>query len=245
VSDAAIITGATGSMGRALCHAFDQAGYFVIATDKRPDADVPFPYIPCDLEHLPHQHAEQGRLLKLIDTALEGRALKVCVNNAAVQILGSVGEIPDRDFQRTLTVNLVAPFVLTRLLLSHLEAAHGNVVNIGSIHALATKPGFVSYATSKAALLGLTRAMAVDLGPRLRVNIIQPAAVATEMLVAGFADNPDAFDQLSRYHPVGRIGECAEIASLAVFLASDAAKFISGASVNIDGGIGVRLHDPG
>jgi NAD(P)-dependent dehydrogenase (short-subunit alcohol dehydrogenase family) len=143
-----------------------------------------------------------------------------------------------------LNVNLVAPFLLVQALLQELENANGSVINIASIHAQVTKPEFVCYATSKTALVGLTRSMAVDLGGRVRINSICPAAVSTPMLMAGFEGKDDRFKELSRMHPLGRIGTPDEIAQVALFLASPAASFITGAAINVDGGIGSRLHDP-
>ena len=176
--------------------------------------------------------------------AIGASELKVLVNNAAVQILGDSAELTVASWQRTLEVNVLAPFLLTQALLQHLEHAKGSVINIASVHARLTKPGFVAYATSKAALVGLTRSMAVDLGKRVRVNAICPAAIATPMLLEGFDGNEAALEQLSSMHPVGRIGTPADVASAAIFLASDQAAFMSGAILGVDGGIGGRLHDP-
>jgi NAD(P)-dependent dehydrogenase (short-subunit alcohol dehydrogenase family) len=241
---AALITGALGGIGRALCAAFTNAGYRVIATDRQPDPAV-FPhYISLDLAELPRNEPLQQAFLAQLKQKLDGHSLYACVNNAAVQILGHLGETTDQNFQRTLDVNVFAPLILARLLLSLLEDSGGSIINIGSIHARATKPGFVSYATSKSALQGLTQALAIDLGPRVRVNVIQPAAVATEMLKAGFADDPAKLAQLQAYHPVGRIAPPEEIARMAVLLASDNFSFISGTTIDMHGGIGVRLHDP-
>jgi NAD(P)-dependent dehydrogenase (short-subunit alcohol dehydrogenase family) len=125
-----------------------------------------------------------------------------------------------------------------------LEKAKGSVVNIASIHAVATKPGFVCYATSKAALVGMTRALAVDLGPRVRINAINPAATATPMLLAGFEGKAKQFEELSKMHPLERIAQPWEVAKTAIYLASDDASFITGSVLHIDGGIGGRLHDP-
>jgi NAD(P)-dependent dehydrogenase (short-subunit alcohol dehydrogenase family) len=130
------------------------------------------------------------------------------------------------------------------MFLADIERAKGSVVNIASIHAVATKPGFVCYATSKAALVGLTRSMAVDLGPRVRVNAINPAATATPMLLAGFEGKSKELDELAKKHPLERIAQPWEVAKTALFLASPDAAFITGTCLNIDGGIGGRLHDP-
>jgi len=124
-----------------------------------------------------------------------------------------------------------------------LLATGGCVLNIGSVHANATKPGFVSYATSKAALHGLTRALAVDLGERCRVICLAPAATETDMLRAGFEHNPGGLEQLASMHPLNRLATPQEIARLAVVLASEA-QFCTGSTVYADGGVLSRLHDP-
>jgi NAD(P)-dependent dehydrogenase (short-subunit alcohol dehydrogenase family) len=118
------------------------------------------------------------------------------------------------------------------------------VVNIASVHAQLTKPGFAAYATSKSALVGLTRSLAVDLEGVVRVNCISPGATGTPMLVAGFEGREEALSQLGQCHPLGRIAAPEEVARVAVFLASDDASFIDGAVLDVDGGIGARLHDP-
>jgi NAD(P)-dependent dehydrogenase (short-subunit alcohol dehydrogenase family) len=125
-----------------------------------------------------------------------------------------------------------------------LEVAAGAVVNIASIHATLTKPEFVAYATSKAALVGMTRDMAVELGKRVRVNAICPGAIDTDMLRAGFEGKEHEFRLLEKAHPTGSIGTPDDVAKLAVFLASPNNAFFTGGVYSIDGAIGARLHDP-
>jgi NAD(P)-dependent dehydrogenase (short-subunit alcohol dehydrogenase family) len=170
-------------------------------------------------------------------------SLSSLINCSALQRLGSTADVTADDWQRTLDVNLSAPFWLTQTFLPELEAARGCVINIGSIHARLTKPGFVAYATSKAALDGMTRALAVDLGGRVRVNAIAPAAISTPMLEAGFEGRPEARRRLDEYHPAGRIGSPAEVARLARFIA-EADGFLTGSTLALDGAIASRLHDP-
>jgi NAD(P)-dependent dehydrogenase (short-subunit alcohol dehydrogenase family) len=243
---AAVITGAAGGIGQALVRGFAAAGHAVIATDVVPCPDA----LPCDtflqldLERTVADPQYADECFAALRQALRGRRLAALVNNAAVQILGGVEQLDRSAWQRTLNVNLLAPFVWTQALLPELEQASGAVVNISSIHARLTKPQFVAYATSKAALSGMTRAMAQDLRGRVRVNAIEPAAIATDMLVAGFADRPDLYAQLQAFHPTGRIGRPSEVAELAVWLASDAAAFVHGSCLALDGGIGASLHDP-
>jgi NAD(P)-dependent dehydrogenase (short-subunit alcohol dehydrogenase family) len=241
-----IVTGVAGGIGRALALAFHHAGYHVIGTDRgalAPGLQLGA-YIAADLDRLTADQSLAGETWARIRQALGGLPLKVLVNNAALQCLGPAEHLSRADWTSTLNVNLTAPFLLTQALLPELEAAGGCVINISSIHARLTKPGFVAYATSKAALSGMTRALAVDLAGRVRVNAIEPAAIASDMLRAGFAGRDAAFAALEACHPQGRIGSPEEVAALALALADGQLRFLHGACIAIDGGIGARLHDP-
>ena len=242
----AVVTGAAGGIGRALCEAFTADGYAVVATDTSEDPGVACDtYLQSDLEELCELDNTAGApLVRQIVAALDGNGLQVLVNNAALQVLDSTAQLRPADFRRSLSVNVVAPFLLVQGLLNELERAQGSVVNIASVHAHATKPGFAAYATSKAALTGLTRALAVDLGGRVRVNSISPAATLTPMLRAGFAADPDKLEQLGAFHPAGRVATAEEIAHAAVFLAARKSGFVTGSELLVDGGILSRLHDP-
>lgn len=242
----AMITGACGGIGQALVHAFAGAGYRIIGTDlgPLPSRLLLDHFIAADLERLVEDRLEADRFFAEARACLGATGLTVLVNNAAVQIVKRIEELSTKDVVRTFTVNAIAPFLLTRALLPELERERGSVVNISSIHAALTKPGFTAYAASKAALSGLTRALSVELGNRVRVNAIEPAAISTPMLVASFVGNDGGLTELADIHPVGRIGEPREVADLAVFVASDQARFINGAIFGIDGGISHRLHDP-
>ncbi len=242
----AIITGAAGGIGQALVRAFDQAGYAAIATDiMTPPDDLPCKYfIKADLQQTVTDEAYAKELFAEIRKQLNGSPLKVLVNNAATQILGKVENLTRDDWRATLDINLLAPFFWTQALLPELEAAQGSVINISSIHARLTKRKFAAYATSKAALSGLTRSLALEVGDRVRVNAIEPAAIDTDMLRAGFEGNDDGFMQLERYHPTQSIGRVEEIGRLAIMLASDEQQFMNGAVLQLDGGIGGCLHDP-
>jgi NAD(P)-dependent dehydrogenase (short-subunit alcohol dehydrogenase family) len=186
----------------------------------------------------------RSKITEKIRALIREDKLVALVNNAAVQIIKPMEHINVGDWDNSLNVNVVAPFVLTQILLSDLEEGEGSVVNVASIHATLTKPGFICYATSKAALVGLTKSMAIELGPRVRVNAICPAAVATPMLLAGFEGKKKELDTLSNMHPLGRIADPYEVAKSALFLVSDSASFISGATLEVCGGISARLHDP-
>ena len=240
-----LITGAAGGIGRALAQVFIDAGYSVMATDvlEQPVDLVCSSYIKMDLFQYVKDENYSEKINAVIRSELNGR-LDVLINNAAVQIIGKVDGLTRQDWNATLGVNLLSPFFLVQSLIPELEAAKGNVINIGSIHANLTKKNFVAYATSKAALAGMTRALAIDLGGRIRINAIEPAAIETEMLLAGFANKSALYQELSSFHPINRIGKPKEVAKAALWLASDDCPFIHGECMRIDGGISSQLHDP-
>jgi NAD(P)-dependent dehydrogenase (short-subunit alcohol dehydrogenase family) len=241
-----LITGAAGGIGQALVRSFSDGGYDVVATDREPaPADLRcLHYLECDLQAMVEDGQYAAGMIARIRDSLGGRPLQALINNAAVQILAPVEELDRSAWQATLCVNLLAPVFLTQALLPELETAGGTVLNISSIHARLTKKHFAAYATSKAALSGLTRAMAVELGDRVRINGIAPAAIETPMLRAGVADNETGFEQLNQLHPSGRIGRPDQLAAFALTIVRDASAFMNGAVFDFDGGISSVLADP-
>lgn len=239
---AVIITGAAGGIGMALTAAFEAAGWHVVSSDVRPLDRAA--HVVGDMAQLSDpSRPEAARFIANLKAATGGR-LKALVLNAAHQVVKPTEQLDADDWQKTLTVNLLAPFWLAQAFLPELEANRGSVLAISSIHEKLTKPGFVAYATSKAALSGMIRALAVDLGGRVRCNAICPAAIATPMLREGFEGRPDAYRALEEHHPIGRIGTPDEVGATALFVCSDAASFMTGACLDLSGGISARLHDP-
>jgi NAD(P)-dependent dehydrogenase (short-subunit alcohol dehydrogenase family) len=242
---AVIVTGCAGAIGRAICHAFRKVGDYVVGTDL-PAADFEDvdAFVPADLADVARDETVRVEFLRHLRAAIADRPLRVLVNNAAIQELHTTADFPADSWMRTLDVNLSAAFFLIQGLLGALANAKGSVINIASVHAQATKPRFVAYATSKAALIGLTRALAVDIGARVRVNAICPAAIDTPMLQAGFEGTETGLDRLNSFHPVGRIGTPEDVAAACLFLTDEESGFLNGAALNLDGGILGRLHDP-
>lgn len=241
---AVIVTGPGGGIGKAIARQLRSEGYFVVGIGQRPTVTDCDAYVQFDLSLCEFSDEFQANCLDLIERDLEGRELSGLVNNAALQILGATRSISVRDWQRTLAVNLTAPFLLSQAFAGHLEKSNGAVVNVGSVHADATKPEFVAYATSKAALHGLTRSLAVDLGGKVRVCTVAPAAISTEMLEAGFEARQDERRLLDEFHPAKRIGDPVEVARAVSFLLDKRLPFQTGSTLTLDGGILSRLHDP-
>ncbi|MDO8380296.1 SDR family NAD(P)-dependent oxidoreductase [Phenylobacterium sp.] len=242
----AIVSGAAGSIGAATAAALRAAGYRTLGLDLAgPPTGVAFDaFVTADVGSFSADEAAGRAITSQILNHIGDAPVAALVNNAATQRLGSTADLSWQDWTDTLAVNISAPFFLAQALLPKLRAAKAVIVNVGSVHARATKPGFVAYATSKAALHGLTHALAVDLGPDVRVVGIAPAAIDTPMLRAGFEGDPDAFAQLEAVHPAGRIGTPQEAAMAIVWLASPAAAFMTGSILWLDGGVLSRLHDP-
>ena len=241
---AAIVTGPERGIGEAIAIELRARGWYVIGVGQGERSGACNRYIQFDLQQCEQRDLFKSRCLNPAMDALAGRALGALVNNAAVQLLSPTCSIALDDWQQSMAVNVTAPFLLSQAFADSLAAAQGAIVNIGSVHAQATKPGFVSYATSKAALHGLTKALAVDLGGTVRVCAIAPAAIATDMLEAGFEGRAIERRQLDAFHPAGRIGKPQEVAKAVMFLLQSEMAFLTGSILTMDGGILSRLHDP-
>lgn len=237
-----VITGVLGGIGSQLAKTFKENDYEVVGLDLR---NEPTPYcdkfFAFDLHQYCSNAAYKNEMEAVFDTEIP--SLFLLINNAAVQILGSVEEVKLADWNQTLNVNLTGPLMLSQFFLSRLEKSFGSIINIASIHHQLTKKRFVAYASSKSALVGLTKAMSVDLQGRVRVNAISPAAIDTQMLRDGFDNDEAKVQLLNEIHPSQRIGKPQEVSQLALLLAEDKLGFINGANLNIDGGISNVLKD--
>jgi NAD(P)-dependent dehydrogenase (short-subunit alcohol dehydrogenase family) len=175
--------------------------------------------------------------------------LDVLVNNAGVDLVAAPQDTSVDEWQRTLAVDLGGAFLCAKHSADHLARDRsGVIVNISSIHASTTLPGRAAYASAKAGLTGLTRALALDLGPRgIRVNAILPGYIRTDMWNLWLDSVPDReglVQRIADQHPLRRIGTPGDIAGVVAFLASDDAAFISGAMFVVDGGFSVMFQPP-
>lgn len=243
----ALITGANGGIGKALVAEFVANGYRVVATDisqMNEEVQDNVVFVALDLQQFVLDESYANTFTNQVNEITESKGLSALVNNAAVQILNTTENLTRADWQTSFDVNLSAPFFMVQTFMSDLEKNNGSIVNISSIHATQTKKEFCAYATTKAGLSSLTRNLALDLGNKVRVNAIEPAAVATEMLKASFADKDEQYKQLEAFHPMARIAKPKEVAELAVFLCSAKARFVHGACISASGGIQGSLCDP-
>lgn len=237
-----LVTGASGGIGRAICSAFSNAGYGIIGVDRRSDPDFPWDMVEFDLRMICSPCGERESFFRDIDNLADGR-LGVLVNNAAIQVSKPLDEFTPENLAETMETNLIAPFLLIQHSLTQLKKNSGCVINMASIHAQITKPGFSVYSASKGGLVSMTKALAVELAPEVRLNTVLPAATDTPMLREGFAGSMNV-ETLGDFHPMKRIAAAREVAEVVLFLASPAAGFMTGAEIRVDGGIGALLHDP-
>ena len=239
-----LITGSNGAIGQGLCQRFTENDWRVVGIDLDENSiGNTNTYFSIDLNRLciDVSYCDQS-IRDILDECKSG--LDVLVNNAATQILAPIEELTFKNWEKTININLNSVFILIKGVLSKLEKKKGNVVNIASIHATLTKSNFSAYATSKAGLIGLTKSLAVELGSRVRINAICPAAVDTPMLHESFVDNPSGLKELIKFHPTNSIGTVTDVISAVLFLTDNNNTFLNGSILNVDGGISGALHDP-
>lgn len=244
---AIIVTGALGGIGAEIVKFFRNKNWFVIPIDIRACADTTSVDLAgFDLDRLVREPIYRNEKIEVIRNLLPSNLERlVLVNNAAVQKLAPTADLSKEDWDETLSINVLAPFFLSQGLFEDLRDHDGRVVNIGSIHADLTKPEFSAYATSKGALATLTKALAIEWAPYgVSVNSIAPAAIDTPMLKDGFLGKSSEMDRLASYHPTRVIGTPKDVASSVFMLAEFEGKFLTGAKIELSGGIGSVLHDP-
>jgi NAD(P)-dependent dehydrogenase (short-subunit alcohol dehydrogenase family) len=234
----ALITGGASGIGEATCRAFSEAGAAVIIADmdlergkalasQLPGASA----VACNITDV-HQvgHAMKGL-----------NRLDILVNNAGIGFVGSIEETEPADFERLFKVNVTGTYLVTRAAMPLLLASKGSIINIGSVAGLVGVKRRFAYCATKGAVVAMTKQLAVEYPTQLRVNCVCPGTV----------DTPFVEDYLEKFHkhekdkvrgelnqrqPIGRLGRPEEIASLALYLASDEAGFVTGSAVTIDGG---------
>ena len=212
-----LITGIKSPIGAAVAQTFREQNYYVYGIDKEEEGYGPHVdrFFHFDLHQFVRDVEYRIRASEELENLVP--SLDVLVNNAEVQRFDRLRDIKLDDWQETLNVNLTGPMLLSKLFYDQLEVSKGCIINITSNHHQLTRPGHLGYGTSKNALIGLTKAMAVDLEGRVRVNAISPAS----------ADVP------------GDPGMPALVARLAFFLATEDEGLINGNHISLDSGMTV------
>ncbi|MFD1321943.1 SDR family NAD(P)-dependent oxidoreductase [Micromonospora sonneratiae] len=182
-------------------------------------------------------NADADGLTAVVDRVAEefGR-LDILVNNAGAFIVAPIEELGLEQFDYTMAVNVRAPFVASKAAVRHMTDG-GRIISIGSnVAEHVAFPGFAAYSTSKTALIGLTKGLGRELGPRgITVNIVNPGPTDTD---ANPADGPTA-ETIKGFTALGRYAEPADIAAAVAFLAGEQGRYVTGASINVDGGFNI------
>lgn len=238
-----LVTGANGGIGQAICKHFKKEDWFVIGLDITISDESSLLMDVYYIVDLTNTFEIQNTMLNIQKDY--GR-LDCIVNNAALQICKPIWEMSEYEWDRVMNCNVRAVFLLVKHGLELLKINKGNIINIGSVHSMASSDKIAAYACSKSAIVGLTRNLAIELGTfGIRVNCISPGAINTSMLMDGLKRNTDVpFEQvLERFkgkHVLGEIGEPEEIASMAYYICN-CSKFMTGSNVFVDGGVLSRL----
>lgn len=238
-----VVTGAASGIGEAIARAYLDEGAEVLAVDldadglKRAFADRP------DANLLWQDVTSPIAAAKIVDDAVARMGgLDILVNNAGVAAPSTIETTTDELWDRVMAVNVTAMFRLSRAATPWLKkSGRGRIINLGSIMSDMAGPNLFVYGTSKHAVAGMTKSMAVDLGAfGITANYLQPGAIVTALSAPFFEDK--AFRQYwTDKAPVGRLGQPSDCAAAAVYLASDAAQFITGLGLNVDGGAIVKF----
>lgn len=244
-----LVTGALGGIGRKICELFKKKGWYVIGTDyikfseyeKNKEYKNLDRFIPGDLVH-------EDVPKYLYDNVMNNeKKLDSLINVAAIQVCKPIIKSNYQDWNQVVNCNIRAIFFLAKFFYPLLKKSQGNIVNIASVHSVCTSKNISIYAMTKAALVGLTKSMAIEFGQdNIRVNAVSPGAINTEMLRRGikrsFKDVKVGLKNLADQHIMKKIGEPLEIAKAVYFLSdNNQSSFLTGHNLVVDGGASIKL----
>ena len=224
---AALVTGGAQGIGRAIAALLAQRGYRVAVADLKAGKGGDFLFVRTDVSSEPSVRACVRSVVKRF-----GR-LDALVNNAGITGPGNgpVEKLALREWNRRIGVNLTGPYLMAKHCAPHLRRCGGAIVNIASTRALQSEPDTEAYAAAKAGLVGLSHALAMSLGPEVRVNCVSPGWIARQPVRK--KDHAQ--------HPAGRVGRGEDIAEIVAYLLSEAAGFVTGQNFVVDGGMTKKM----
>jgi NAD(P)-dependent dehydrogenase (short-subunit alcohol dehydrogenase family) len=248
---AAIVTGGAKGIGWGICKVLSQEGAKIVvvdwdeATGKKTAAEInqgggEAIFVLCDV-------SQEEQVKAMIEATLKAFGkIDILVNNAGIGVYKPVLETSGEDWDKCLAVNLKGQFLCSKYAIPHMQKlGKGAIVNISSVHSFQTVNGVAPYAASKGGITALTRNMAIDYGPAIRVNSIAPGWVLTPLIQSIFDSYEDPAGQkreVERRQVMKRIGQPEDIGYAVAFLVSDEASFITGTQLYVDGGLTAQLE---
>jgi NAD(P)-dependent dehydrogenase (short-subunit alcohol dehydrogenase family) len=236
----AIVTGGGSGIGFAIAEKFVSNGIHTIISGRdetklknAKEQLGEYCYaIPCDVSDL---KSIPGFTEKVVG---QFGQIDILVNNAGINMKKEFTEVTDEDFQKIITTNLCAVFAISREVVKQmLKQKSGSIINISSMAAQYGLPKVIAYSASKTAIDGMTRAMAVELSPKgIRINAIAPGFIVTAMTDTALNADPERKEKVFARTPMGYMGQPSDIGDAALFLATDASKYITGVVLPVDGG---------
>lgn len=246
----AVVTGAGGGIGKSIAIAFAAEGAHVVVADidsvagEQTTKEIQQKNGQAISLHADVSDPDSVEKLTKIALSRFGR-IHILVNNAAIQVSKTVTDTTVEEWNRQMAVNVGGVFLCSRSFLPHLRQTRGVIINLSSVNAFFVEPACAGYCATKAAIIGLTKAMAIDHGREgVRVHAICPGYIDAGLAESYFQSQPDparARADSGKLHALGRIGRPDEVARLAVFLASEESSFMTGSPIIVDGGFSAGL----
>jgi len=236
----AIVTGGGSGLGFAIAEKFVQNGIeTIIAGRNKEKLDEAAEKLGALCHAITCDLADLGSIPGFVQTVIDQYGqIDILVNNAGINMKKDFTEVTDEEFQQVITTNITAVFSMSREVVKNmLQNGGGSIINISSMAAQYGLPKVIAYSASKTAIDGMTRAMAVELSPKgIRVNAIAPGFIYSDMTAKALNSDPERKAKVFGRTPMGIMGQPDDIGDAAYFLASDAAKFITGIVLPVDGG---------
>ena len=245
-----VITGSGSGIGRACAIAFAKAGAAVVVADiDLPAAEETVRLIKTDSGNAAACQADVSSppsVAALVEFTLQQYSkIDVLVNNAAIQVNKTIEDTEFEEWNAQMSVNVGGVFLCSKLMLPYLKITRGNIINMSSVNGYFVEPSCAGYCATKAAIIGFTKALAIDHGHEgVRVNCICPGYIDAGLAEGYFQSQADPLQarmDAGKLHALWRIGKPEEVAQVAIFLASDDASFVTGSAYVVDGGFGSGL----
>lgn len=236
----AIITGGASGIGLAIAKTFTANNIFavIIGRDQQ-KLDAAKKAMGDSCHVISHDLTDLGSIGQLVaDINRQFGHIDILVNNAGINLKKEFTDVTDDDFQRIMLTNVNAMFSLSReVVKTMLPQGKGAIVNISSMASQYGLPKVIAYSASKGAIESMTRAMAAELSPAgIRINCIAPGFIATDMSAKALNNDPERKQKVLSRTPMGYLGETADIGEAALFLSTEASKYITGVVLPVDGG---------